>query len=40
VQFWILKSASPVPADVRSGLHFCFDAPSRVAVEAFCGKTE
>jgi catechol 2,3-dioxygenase-like lactoylglutathione lyase family enzyme len=25
----------PVPADTRSGLHFCFTAPDRKAVDAF-----
>lgn len=25
----------PVPADDKSGLHICFDAPSRKAVDAF-----
>ena len=34
-QFWVHASAAPVPADDRSGLHFCFTAPSRAAVEAF-----
>jgi catechol 2,3-dioxygenase-like lactoylglutathione lyase family enzyme len=35
VALWIGKSERPVPADERSGLHFCFDAPSRASVEAF-----
>ena len=35
VTLWVQKSASPVPADMASGLHFCFDAPSRKAVDAF-----
>jgi catechol 2,3-dioxygenase-like lactoylglutathione lyase family enzyme len=26
---------SPVPADPKSGLHFCFSAPSRESVDAF-----
>lgn len=34
-QFWLLASDHPVPADARSGLHFCFSAPSREAVDAF-----
>jgi catechol 2,3-dioxygenase-like lactoylglutathione lyase family enzyme len=33
--FWVLTSAAPVPADDRSGLHICFQAPSRQAVDAF-----
>lgn len=35
VAFWISKTDHPVPADGRSGLHFCFAAPSRAAVDAF-----
>lgn len=35
VAFWIAKSESPVPADARSGLHFCFKADSRAAVDGF-----
>lgn len=34
-EFWLMKVARPVPADKASGLHFCFDAPSRAAVEEF-----
>jgi catechol 2,3-dioxygenase-like lactoylglutathione lyase family enzyme len=34
-QFWINVSPAPVPADERSGLHFCFAAASRAAVDAF-----
>ena len=34
-QFWIQDSSHPVPADKRSGLHFCFSADSRAAVDAF-----
>ena len=34
-EFWILATAKPVPADDRSGLHFCFTAPDRDAVDAF-----
>ncbi len=33
--FWLLETAQPVPADPQSGLHICFDAPSREAVDAF-----
>ncbi len=32
---WLSLSASPVPADPRSGLHVCFTAPSRAAVGEF-----
>jgi catechol 2,3-dioxygenase-like lactoylglutathione lyase family enzyme len=27
--------AAPVPADAASGLHICFDAPSRQSVDAY-----
>jgi catechol 2,3-dioxygenase-like lactoylglutathione lyase family enzyme len=33
--FWLNEVARPVPADLESGLHICFDAPSRDAVDAF-----
>jgi catechol 2,3-dioxygenase-like lactoylglutathione lyase family enzyme len=32
---WILASRAPVAADPRSGLHICFDAPNRTAVDLF-----
>lgn len=32
---WLSPTEHPVPADERSGLHICFDAPSRQAVDAF-----
>lgn len=35
VTLWINKAASPVKADPDSGLHFCFAAPSRQAVDKF-----
>ena len=35
VAFWISATQHPVQADERSGLHFCFEAPSRAAVDAF-----
>ena len=35
VVLWVQKSDSPVPDDMASGLHFCFDAPSRKSVDAF-----
>lgn len=35
VQLWISETDKPVKADMSSGLHFCFDAPSRKAVDQF-----
>jgi len=35
VALWILAADKPVPADTASGLHFCFDAPTRKSVAAF-----
>jgi catechol 2,3-dioxygenase-like lactoylglutathione lyase family enzyme len=35
VALWIGAAAKPVPADHQSNLHFCFDAASRKAVDAF-----
>ncbi len=35
VSLWLLKSSAPVPADDGSGLHLCFIAPTRAAVDAF-----
>ena len=32
---WVTATDRPVPADSRSGLHFCFSAPSRRSVDAF-----
>lgn len=32
---WMIQSPSPVPADQASGLHVCFDAPSRASVDQF-----
>ena len=34
-EFWVIATAHPVLADDRSGLHFCFTASSRAAVDAF-----
>jgi catechol 2,3-dioxygenase-like lactoylglutathione lyase family enzyme len=34
-QFWLLAAEQPVPADPKSGLHFCFNAASRKAVDGF-----
>jgi catechol 2,3-dioxygenase-like lactoylglutathione lyase family enzyme len=33
--FWVSVTDHPVPADLRSGLHVSFIAPSRGAVDAF-----
>lgn len=35
VGLWISRSSNPVPADMESGLHFCFSAPTRASVDAF-----
>lgn len=35
VALWIGAADRPVPADEKSGLHFCFAAPSREGVQAF-----
>ncbi len=35
VAFWVGANPSPVPADMNSGLHFCFAAPTRNSVDAF-----
>jgi catechol 2,3-dioxygenase-like lactoylglutathione lyase family enzyme len=35
VAFWISRTDSPVAADMASGLHFCFDAPTRKSVDEF-----
>ena len=35
VGLWIGAAERPVPSDANSGLHFCFDAPNRKAVDAF-----
>ena len=34
-QMWLLQTEHPVKADKHSGLHFCFIADSREAVDAF-----
>jgi catechol 2,3-dioxygenase-like lactoylglutathione lyase family enzyme len=33
--FWVNAAERPVADDPKSGLHFCFTAPSRQSVEAF-----
>jgi catechol 2,3-dioxygenase-like lactoylglutathione lyase family enzyme len=35
VVLWIGKAGKPVAPDAESGLHFCFDAPTRASVDAF-----
>jgi catechol 2,3-dioxygenase-like lactoylglutathione lyase family enzyme len=35
IGLWISTVKRPVPADLESGLHLCFTAPSRQAVDAF-----
>ena len=35
VGFWIISAERPVADDPKSGLHFCFAAPSRQSVSAF-----
>ncbi len=35
VRFWVLKSGRPVAPNAESGLHLCFDAPTRKSVDAF-----
>jgi catechol 2,3-dioxygenase-like lactoylglutathione lyase family enzyme len=35
VALWLGKTDKPVKADVDSGLHFCFSAKDRAAVDAF-----
>ena len=32
---WVIKSARPVAQNPESGLHLCFDAPTRKSVDAF-----
>jgi catechol 2,3-dioxygenase-like lactoylglutathione lyase family enzyme len=35
VALWIGVAEHPVPADMKSGLHFCFTAPTPRSVDAF-----
>jgi catechol 2,3-dioxygenase-like lactoylglutathione lyase family enzyme len=35
VAFWINAAERPVPPDDKSGLHFCFTAPTRESVNVF-----
>jgi catechol 2,3-dioxygenase-like lactoylglutathione lyase family enzyme len=34
-RFWVLESTKPVVSNAESGLHLCFDAPTRKSVDAF-----
>lgn len=34
-RFWLITAEKPVKADTKNGLHICFAAPSRKAVDAF-----
>jgi catechol 2,3-dioxygenase-like lactoylglutathione lyase family enzyme len=35
IALWVFQAEHPVPADEKSGLHFCFAAPNTAAVDAF-----
>ncbi|MFL6651361.1 MAG: VOC family protein [Sulfurifustaceae bacterium] len=35
VDWWVTLAERPVAADMKSGLHFCFSAPTRKSVDAF-----
>ena len=35
IALWVVQAEHPVPADEKSGLHFCFTAENAAAVEAF-----
>ena len=35
ISFWVVQAERTVPADEKSGLHFCFEAPDAAAVDAF-----
>ena len=35
IAFWVFQAEHPVPADEKSGLHFCFTAANAAAVNAF-----
>ncbi|WP_160008096.1 VOC family protein [Rhizobium sp. 18055] len=35
VSLWVAEVAKPVVADMESGLHFCFVAPTEASVDAF-----
>src|SRR5215467_14652290 len=35
ISLWVVQAERPVPADEKSGLHFCFAAANADAVDAF-----
>jgi catechol 2,3-dioxygenase-like lactoylglutathione lyase family enzyme len=35
IALWVVQAEHPVPADEKSGLHFCFMASNAAAVDAF-----
>src|SRR5882762_6336030 len=35
IALWVVQAEHPVPADEKSGLHFCFTAANAAAVDAF-----
>ena len=35
IALWVAQADHPVPADEKSGLHFCFTAANAAAVDAF-----
>jgi len=35
VEFWVNAASKPVASDPNSGLHFCFNAPTRASVAEF-----
>jgi catechol 2,3-dioxygenase-like lactoylglutathione lyase family enzyme len=35
IALWVVSAEHPVPADEKSGLHFCFRGPTAEAVAAF-----
>src|SRR5258708_28367195 len=35
IALWVVQAERPVPADEKSGLHFCFTATNAAAVDAF-----
>ncbi|MFL6650472.1 MAG: VOC family protein [Sulfurifustaceae bacterium] len=35
VDWWVIVAERPVPPDMKSGLHFCFSAPTRTSVDGF-----
>jgi catechol 2,3-dioxygenase-like lactoylglutathione lyase family enzyme len=35
IAFWVFRAEHPVPADEKSGLHFCFTAANAAVVDTF-----